>query len=886
MLPASASWCEAEGTVTNSERRVQRVRRALDPPGQARDDIEIVCELAARLGHDWGQPHRRAGLGRAAVALADARRHELPPARRGGRLQWPCWDEEHPGEQFLHGRLWDEPVTGPPAPFNVVVHELPVDELSDEFPIRLDHRPPARLVQHRRPERRLLLAASTRRVARPLARGLRAARRRGGRAGPRSRRGAARSSRRCGSTPRCGPGLAFMTLHFPDEVETNVLTIDATDPEVRHGRVQGERDPRREALRRRAPHEAVSQLAVPAVAGSPAGRCAAARRPSVRPSTASSARRARRGRARPAEPTGTSRAAVTPRGRSATCSCRCCTSCRPGRLDQRAGALGYVCRRLTIPPAEAYGVASFYALFALEPRPPRVAHVCTDIACMCRGGTELVEELERTVGPAGEPSAERHIDLAREPLPRHVRAGPGGARRLRPAKHASEHEIGAGPRGRVAAALAGADSPDPSARARAAGRRAGLRLLRRIGHVDPASLDSYRNAGGYAALRRALEIGPAGVIREVTDSKLLGRGGAAFPTGRKWDAVARNPVRPHYLVCNADESEPGTFKDRIVIENDPFALIEALTIAGFATGCEHAYVYLRGEYPLAWERLSAAIDEARGRAGSSATTSWAPGSAFDIELRKGAGAYICGEETALFNSIEGYRGEPRNKPPFPVDSGLFAKPTVVNNVESLINVLDIVLEGGEAFAEIGTERVDRHTPLLPLRLRRAPGALRGAVRRHARRADRDGGRRGRRRDAARGAARRRGRRLRRPRLARSRALVRGHARGGRDARLGRRHGLRRHGRPRADPASDRRLLPRRDLRPVRAVPRRHRPPAGGAPAARVRAAARDRRRRARPARRDRPGDARRVDLRPRADGRERVESAIRVLGVFAPEEVA
>jgi len=230
-----------------------------------------------------------------------------------------------------------------------------------------------------------------------------------------------------------------------------------------------------------------------------------------------------------------------------------------------------------------------------------------------------------------------------------------------------------------------------------------LRLLRRIGIVDPESLDSYRSAGGYAALRRAVELGPAGVIRELTDSKLLGRGGAAFPTGRKWDAVARNPVRPHYLVCNADESEPGTFKDRIVIENDPFALIEALTIAGYATGSEHAYVYLRGEYPLAWERLASAIEQARTR-GLLGADVMGLGFAFDVELRRGAGAYICGEETALFNSIEGYRGEPRNKPPFPVDVGLFGKPTVVNNVESLINVLDIVVGGGEAYAAVGTEQ--------------------------------------------------------------------------------------------------------------------------------------------------------------------------------------
>jgi NADH-quinone oxidoreductase subunit F len=198
-------------------------------------------------------------------------------------------------------------------------------------------------------------------------------------------------------------------------------------------------------------------------------------------------------------------------------------------------------------------------------------------------------------------------------------------------------------------------------------------------------------------------MGPAGIIREVTDSRLLGRGGAAFPTGRKWDAVARNPVRPHYLVCNADESEPGTFKDRVVIENDPFALIEAMTIAGYATGCELGYVYLRGEYPLAWERLSAAVAESRAR-GLLGDDVMGAGVRFDIELRKGAGAYICGEETALFNSIEGYRGEPRSKPPFPVDAGLFSKPTVVNNVESLINVLDIVVEGGAAFAAIGTEQ--------------------------------------------------------------------------------------------------------------------------------------------------------------------------------------
>src|SRR5439155_5898623 len=184
-------------------------------------------------------------------------------------------------------------------------------------------------------------------------------------------------------------------------------------------------------------------------------------------------------------------------------------------------------------------------------------------------------------------------------------------------------------------------------------------------------------------------------------SKLMGRGGAAFPTGRKWDAVARQPARPHFLVCNADESEPGTFKDRVLMEEDPFALVEAMTIAALATGCEHGYVYIRGEYPLAIERVQRAIDQARAR-GLLGVDIMGRGLRCDLEVRKGAGAYICGEETATFNSIEGFRGEPRNKPPFPVQSGLFGKPTVINNVETLVNVLPIVLEGGASFAQIGT----------------------------------------------------------------------------------------------------------------------------------------------------------------------------------------
>jgi NADH-quinone oxidoreductase subunit F len=216
-------------------------------------------------------------------------------------------------------------------------------------------------------------------------------------------------------------------------------------------------------------------------------------------------------------------------------------------------------------------------------------------------------------------------------------------------------------------------------------------------------LDDYRANGGYAALRRALDLGADGVIREVIDSGVLGRGGAAFPKGKKWEAVAHAAEQPHYLVCNADESEPGTFKDRILMEGDPFSLVEAMTIAGVVTGCRKGFLYIRGEYPLATERMADAIEMARSRhlLGENILGQRL---SFDIEIRRGAGAYICGEETALFNSIEGYRGEPRNKPPFPTESGLFGKPTVVNNVETLVNVLEILKEGGIAYARNGTKR--------------------------------------------------------------------------------------------------------------------------------------------------------------------------------------
>ena len=379
------------------------------------------------------------------------------------------------------------------------------------------------------------------------------------------------------------------------------------------------------------------------------------------------------------------------------------------------GGLNYVCERLTVPPAEAYGVATFYAMFSVEPRPSTVIHVCDDLACRVSGAKEVCERFASEIGPEGAPSPDGSITWHTSPCLGLCEQAPAvlfqraGVERSDAARgHADAQGVtaaslvdqavmgGRAPeRGAIAATPAPSEGPVRQ-------DRHGLRLLKRIGLVDPESFDDYHAHGGYSALRRAVELGVEGTIREVTDAKLMGRGGAAFPTGVKWKAVAEQPVHPHYFICNADESEPGTFKDRVVMEHDPFALIEALTIAGFATGSEQGYIYVRGEYPLATRRLEHAIAEARRR-GYLGEDVMGEGFRFDVELRRGAGAYICGEETALFNSLEGKRGEPRNKPPFPVQRGLFGKPTGINNVETLLNVLEIVSIGGAAYAEIGTE---------------------------------------------------------------------------------------------------------------------------------------------------------------------------------------
>jgi NADH-quinone oxidoreductase subunit F len=343
---------------------------------------------------------------------------------------------------------------------------------------------------------------------------------------------------------------------------------------------------------------------------------------------------------------------------------------RVGWISQEA--IDHIAERLDVSPAEIFGVVTFYGLFSTTERPTRQVHVCVDLACRMNAAfsppAAPTSHESPCLGMCEQAPAALVIDAG--PTPTRVAVGRLDAERL--AELERGQPVSPAADGQSPQAIPQAGNPD-------------LVLLRRAGRGDPVDLDAYLADGGFEALRRARELGPSGIIEAVDRAGLLGRGGAGFPTARKWEAVRSQPATPHHLVCNADESEPGTFKDRVLIENDPYALIESMCIAALATGCEHGWIYVRGEYPGVEATLQRACDATRERGLLGRDTG------FDISIVRGAGAYICGEETAIFNSIEGYRGEPRNKPPYPFEVGLFGQPTVVNNVETLLNVPSIVL---------------------------------------------------------------------------------------------------------------------------------------------------------------------------------------------------
>jgi NADH-quinone oxidoreductase subunit F len=229
-------------------------------------------------------------------------------------------------------------------------------------------------------------------------------------------------------------------------------------------------------------------------------------------------------------------------------------------------------------------------------------------------------------------------------------------------------------------------------------------VLKNCGIINPESIEEYIAEGGYEGASKAItKMTPDEVIAEVKNASLAGRGGAAFPTGMKWEFARKAPGDEKYIVCNADEGEPGTFKDRLILEGDPHRLLEGMIIAGYAVGASKGYIYIRGEYALSIERMEKAIADATAL-GILGSNIFEKGVAFEVKIMKGAGAYVCGEETALIESLEGHRGHPRNKPPYPVVEGLWAKPTVVNNVETLANIGDIIRNGASWFKKYGTTK--------------------------------------------------------------------------------------------------------------------------------------------------------------------------------------
>jgi NADH-quinone oxidoreductase subunit F len=359
-----------------------------------------------------------------------------------------------------------------------------------------------------------------------------------------------------------------------------------------------------------------------------------------------------------------------------------------------------ISRSLRVPLSQIHGVIEFFTMFYNEPTARRVVRVCEDPACSLHGAQEVMARVEAELGLQhgqtrlnGQTDPGGSVTYERVPCLGMCEFAPAALNGERPAGNLTPED--------VPAFLAG-EYPEPQALVYGEP----LLQLMRVGQVDPGSLQDYESMEGYVALRRALEMTPQEVIEMMKASDVVGRGGAMFPLGQKWAYTRGAPgeASQKHIIANADESEPGTFKDRVLMENDPFSLIEAMTLAAYAVGAENGWIFVRGEYPRAARRLQTAIERAREAGYLGRDLFGKEGFHFDIELRVSAGAYICGEETALFEAIEGKRGFPRIKPPFPTTHGLFQQPTAINNVETLVAALTVVRVGLDEWTGLGTEQ--------------------------------------------------------------------------------------------------------------------------------------------------------------------------------------
>jgi NADH-quinone oxidoreductase subunit F len=340
-----------------------------------------------------------------------------------------------------------------------------------------------------------------------------------------------------------------------------------------------------------------------------------------------------------------------------------------------------ISRSLGVPLADVHGVIEFYSLFYNEPVGKRIIRVCTDQACALKDTDGVLRQLCAHHGlEPGQTTRDLSLTIEASPCL--------GLCEQAPAVLTIDD-------GQWTVGTGSSESDRPSSMVYGP-----IRSLTANCGNGTTSLASY---GNYPALTKALGMRPEQIVEEIKSSGLVGRGGAAFPTGVKWEGAAKAAGTEKYVICNADESEPGTFKDRILLLDDPHRTIEGMLIAGYAIGASRGYIYIRAEYPYILPVLEQALNEAR-EANLLGENILGSGFSFEIELRLGAGAYICGEETALFESVEGKRGFPRVKPPFPTTYGLFGKPTVINNVETLCNVPLIVSQGVAEYRRIGTEK--------------------------------------------------------------------------------------------------------------------------------------------------------------------------------------
>ena len=357
-----------------------------------------------------------------------------------------------------------------------------------------------------------------------------------------------------------------------------------------------------------------------------------------------------------------------------------------GTIDK--DAVHQISHTLRVPEADIYGVISFYTLFHSEPTGETIIRVCTDPSCSLRGADAVLEGVCRKVGLQHDgTTSDGRYTVEHSPCL--------GMCELAPAVLVSKRGIGELSVSNATVEKLLADNlPDYASIAYSE-----MGIL--LDDADSSDLTGY---GDYQVLRHVLaNIAPDDLIVEIETSGLIGRGGAAFPTGMKWKFTRRSEANPKYVICNADESEPGTFKDRVLLEKRPHLLLEGMALAAYAIGAEKGYLFIRGEYPKATKILQQAIASAEA-ANLLGTNIMGTNFNFHIEIRRGAGAYICGEETALFEAIEGKRGFPRIKPPYPTTNGLFDKPTVVNNVETLCAVPFIVEHGADWFKRLGTEK--------------------------------------------------------------------------------------------------------------------------------------------------------------------------------------